>query len=212
MRAACQRLRRIADGPVDENEQMSTRLKLLLISGSLRATSSNTTALLRAADVGAALFTSTLYDGIAELPAFNPDIEELGADDARFPAEARRLRAIVGTADAMLVCIPEYAHAMPGSFKNCLDWLVGGSEFPEIPFGLINVAPHSRFASDQCLETVRTMSAHIVPEACVVIDRHSTPFGANVAELHPVAAAALQSAMTALHHAVLASERRRSRA
>jgi chromate reductase, NAD(P)H dehydrogenase (quinone) len=176
-------------------------LQLLLLSGSLRHTSSNSTALLRAASVGRDLFHATAYTDLSLLPGFNPDIEELGEDSPRFPAEARRLRELVMRADALLVSTPEYAHGLPGAFKNALDWLVGGSGFPGLPCGLVNVSSHSRFASPQFLEIARTMSGIIVADACVVLDRHETPLGARDDELHPGAASVLRQAMEALHAA-----------
>ncbi|MBC7977439.1 MAG: NAD(P)H-dependent oxidoreductase [Myxococcales bacterium] len=43
---------------------------------------------------------------------------------AHQPAPVAALRAQVGAADALAICSPEYAHGMPGSLKNVLDWLV----------------------------------------------------------------------------------------
>ena len=51
------------------------------------------------------------------------------------------LRARIAAADAILFSTPEYAGAMPGSFKNLLDWTVGGVEISEKPVGWINISP-----------------------------------------------------------------------
>lgn len=182
-------------------------LRLLLLSGSLRRMSSNTTALLRAASVARDLFHASSYDELHLLPAFNPDIEELGEAAPAFPAAARRLRAVIQEADALLVSTPEYAHGLPGAFKNALDWLVGGSGFPGLPCGVVNVSPHSRFATPQYLEIARTMSGVIVAEACVELSRHDTPLGASDDELHPDAAHRLRAGMEALHAAARAASR-----
>ena len=159
------------------------------------------TALLRAAGVASDLFHATLYDELQLLPAFNPDIEELGEQAVEFPDAARRLRALVGESDALLVSTPEYAHGLPGSLKNALDWLVGGSQFPGLPCGVVNVSPHSRFAVPQLLETARTMSGVVVADACVTVNRHDTPLGDRDEDLHPDAARTLRRAMEALHAA-----------
>ena len=50
----------------------------------------------------------------------------------------------VSSADAVLFCTPEYAEALPGSFKNLLDWLVGGGELYGMPVSSINVAATGR--------------------------------------------------------------------
>ena len=53
---------------------------------------------------------------MATLPHFNPD-----ADGEPLPAAVANLRAQVAAADAVLFCTPEYAGALPGTFKNLLE-------------------------------------------------------------------------------------------
>ena len=65
-----------------------TALRLLAISGSLRAMSSNTALLRLAAEVAPSDVSITLYDGLATLPHFNPD-DDVGEP----PAVVRRLRS-----------------------------------------------------------------------------------------------------------------------
>lgn len=145
-------------------------LRLVLLSGSLRAGSSNSRVLELAARLSAHRFEASAYTRLALLPPFNPDTEMLGESDPQFPAVVRSLRAEVGRADALLVSTPEYAHGMPGSLKNALDWLVGANGFPQLPVGVINVSPRSQFATPQTIEVMRTMSAEIVEAACLVAD------------------------------------------
>lgn len=187
------------DAPESDTSGSRARPRLLLISGSLRAGSSNALVLDRAAAVSAALFEADFYDDLAALPAFNPDIEELGEAHPRFPASARALRERVANAGALLISTPEYAHGLPGALKNALDWLVGSLTFPGIPFGMINVAAHSQFAAVQLLEIVRTMSANVIADACITLDKNATPLGRTLEEMHPDAARALGDAMAALH-------------
>jgi len=142
----------------------------MLLSGSLRAESSNSRVLELAARLSAHQFDASAYTELALLPAFSPDVEMLGESHPRFPAPVRALRAEVGKADALLVSTPEYAHGMPGSLKNALDWLVGANGFPHLPVGVINVSARSQFATPQVIEVMRTMSAEIVEEACLVAD------------------------------------------
>src|SRR4051794_2580559 len=106
-------------------------MSLLLISGSLREGSTNT-ALLRTAQ--AIDGDPELSARMGELPHFNPD------DDGDLPATVVELRAAVGRVDAILVCTPEYAGALPGSFKNLLEWLVGGGEAYPKPIAWVNVS------------------------------------------------------------------------
>ena len=173
------------------------RLRLLLLSGSLRSDSSNARALELAARLSAHHFSATAYTGLARLPAFNPDVEMLGETDPRFPAAVRALRTEVTRSDALLLSTPEYAHGMPGSLKNALDWLVGGSGFPRLPVGVINVSLRSQFATPQAIEVMRTMSAEIVEAACVTVDTLRADGSAAEQQWHE----RLSRAMEALYEA-----------
>jgi chromate reductase, NAD(P)H dehydrogenase (quinone) len=106
---------------------------VLLISGSLRAGSTNTAAL--RAVVGVEGIDARLFEGLGALPAFDPDL-----DREPLPPAVASLRKQLGEADAVLFCTPEYAGTLPGSFKNLLDWGVGGGELYEKPVGWINVS------------------------------------------------------------------------
>ena len=145
---------------------MKTVYSILAISGSLRARSSNTETLRAAALLAPESLTVSLYSGLAGLPLFNPDLD--GPNDVPDPP-VRELRAQIANADAVLICSPEYAHGVPGALKNALDWLVSGPEIVHKPIGLLNVSPRSMHAYAQLVETLRTMSTVLVPEACQTI-------------------------------------------
>lgn len=139
-------------------------LHILAISGSLRALSSNTSLLRLAADVAPDDVHVELYDGLASLPHFNPD------DDLDVPPPSVvDLRQRVGAADGLLFCSPEYAHGVPGSLKNALDWLVASVELPGKPVASLNASPMATHAQASLLETLTVMSTRIVREACVTI-------------------------------------------
>src|SRR5262245_12108706 len=98
-------------------------MKVLAIAGSLRTTSSNAALLRAAARVAPAGTELAYYDGLAALPHFSPDL-----DVEPIPPPVAALRAQIGAVDALAICSPEYAHGMPGSLKNALDWLVSAFE------------------------------------------------------------------------------------
>src|SRR5215471_687580 len=104
------------------NNQAPT-FRILAISGSLRAVSSNTALLRAAAMLAPAGVEIRVYDGLGDLPHFNPDLE--GAE----PPVVKDFGAQVGAADGIILSTPEYAHGVPGVLKNALDWLVGGFDF-----------------------------------------------------------------------------------
>lgn len=139
-----------------------------MISGSLRTGSTND-AVVRTAEVLAPpSVKASRYTGTAELPHFNPDDDH----DPLHPAVVE-LRSRIEAADAVLFCTPEYAGALPGSFKNLLDWTVGGVEIgskPAIWINASNAGPHGAARAHDSLRAVlgftgadliETLCAHI---------------------------------------------------
>lgn len=138
-------------------------MKIVAISGSLRAHSSNAVLLHAAARVAPAGVDVVMYEGLATLPHFNPDLDAEGAD---VPPPVQELRKLLIAADAILVSCPEYAHGVPGSFKNMLDWLVSTGELVGKPVALLNASPvGGEYAQAALLETLRTMNWRVVEEA-----------------------------------------------
>ena len=142
---------------------MTRRTRILLVSGSPRSGSSNTAALPTIQAVAPELVTAVLYDGLSSLPAFNPD-----DDHEPLPRAAAELRQQIAAADAVVFCTPEYAGSLPGSFKNLLDWTVGGGEMYGKPAAWINVAHPGRGAgAEQSLASVLGyVGAAVIDGAC----------------------------------------------
>jgi len=94
-------------------------MRVLGLSGSLRRDSHNR-ALLRAAAAalppGAQLVE---WDRLADLPAYDEDLETAPAPT---PEPVRALREAIADADALLIATPEYNGSLPGALKNALDW------------------------------------------------------------------------------------------
>ena len=142
---------------------MPAAKRILLVSGSTRGRSTNTAALIAARDGADGRLSAEVYDGLAALPAFNPD-----DDRDPLPPAVARLRCQIADADGVLFCTPEYAGALPGSFKNLLDWTVGGEEMYGKPVAWINVAADGRGEhAHSSLETVLGyLKADIARDAC----------------------------------------------
>lgn len=138
-------------------------MRLFAISGSLRAHSSNTAALKAAAILAPPEVEIVLYDGLGGLPHFNPDL------DTDPPEAVVALRREIGRCDGLIICSPEYAHGVAGSMKNALDWLVSSLEFPGKPVALFNTSPRATHAQAHLRETLRTMSARLVENACIAL-------------------------------------------
>ncbi|OYD67025.1 NADPH-dependent FMN reductase [Rhodococcus sp. OK302] len=141
-------------------------MNILLISGSTRANSTNAAALASIAESAPPSATTTTYRGLSRLPAFNPDDDQDPLHD-----EVRALRQAIRDADAVLFCTPEYAGTLPGSFKNLLDWTVGGTEMNDKPAAWINVAAQGRGqGAVSTLETVLGyVDARLIRPACVAV-------------------------------------------
>ncbi|MFT3866020.1 MAG: NAD(P)H-dependent oxidoreductase [Solirubrobacterales bacterium] len=179
--------------------------KLLLISGSLRGGSTNSATLRTAAALAPAGVEAEIYDGMARLPHFNPDDDP--ADGVGLDPEVAALRAALGKADALLLSTPEYAGALPGSFKNLLDWTVGGGQMSELPVAWINVsgaaAPSGGAdAHDSLRKVLGYTGSRIVEEACLRLPLARGDVGEDGSIAPPEARAAIVGAVGALAGAV----------
>src|ERR1700753_4281292 len=103
-------------------------MRILAISGSLRAISTNAALVRVIVGLAPEGMEITIYDGLGDLPHFNPDI-----DDGDGPSAVRDLRQQLQAADGILICTPEYAFGVPGVLKNALDWLVSTGDLSGKP-------------------------------------------------------------------------------
>lgn len=138
-------------------------MKVLALSGSLRAASINSAFCRAAARLAPAPLELSVYAGLGKLPLFNPDLE---ADP---PRAVREFRAAVEGAGALLIASPEYAHGISGVLKNALDWLVSFEGVIHKPVALVNTSPRARHAHEALREILQTMSARILPEASLTL-------------------------------------------
>lgn len=171
---------------------------LLAISGSLREGSLNTAVFQAARSAAPPGVDVVLYEGLAELPAFNQDLEEGG----HLPSAVRALRAHVAAADGLLICSPEYAHGMPGALKNLLDWLVGSVDFPGKCVTLVAASERSLYAQAQLAEVLRTMNAHLVPDDVVVVPISDRSMDATAIAGDPRLAGILRDLLTRVVRAI----------
>lgn len=98
-------------------------IKILALVGSLRAASINRQIAELAAAVASDGVTVTLFEGLADLPFYNEEIDDAMNADAPPLAPVAALRAAAADADAALVVTPEYNGSIPAVVKNAIDWL-----------------------------------------------------------------------------------------
>ncbi len=143
-------------------------LRLLLVSGSLRGGSTSTAVLRTLAATAPDDVVAVWFAGAADLPHFNPD-----HDQEPFPAPVAELRSAIHRADAIVFSTPEYAGALPGSFKNLLDWCIGDDHPRSIcgkPVAWINPSPRgARDAHESLRKVLSYAGAVVVEDACVEI-------------------------------------------
>jgi len=171
-------------------------LQIVALPGSLRRGSVNR-ALLQAAQLLAPWNTTVrLFDGIGALPLFSPDLE------SAVPPGPAELRSVLVASDAILIACPEYAHGVPGAFKNALDWVVGCADLPSKPVGLLNAALRAEHAQAALAEIIATMNHQLIQEACLRIPI-SKDMDASAIVRDEQLAARLSSALSALAAAAI---------
>ncbi|WP_245300171.1 NADPH-dependent FMN reductase [Methylocystis bryophila] len=183
------------------SRETTARPRLVLISGSLRGGSVNSAVISTAAALAPSEVGTLIYRRMADLPHFNPD-----DDREPLPEPVSDLRRTLNDACAVLVSTPEYAGSLPGSFKNLLDWTVGGASLYERPVGWIN--PSALGGSEDTYRALRIVleraGAEIVAGACKDIPTPRDAIGADGLISCAEIRAEIQSVVAALAERVLA--------
>jgi NAD(P)H-dependent FMN reductase len=150
-----------------------TLVKILALSGSLQATSSNTRFVRAAQQLAPAGTEVVVFDAVDAIPHFNPDIEAEG--DPSVLAPVTELRTRIAEADGVLIASPEYAHEMPGSLKNALDWIVGTGELYGKRVAIVCVSPRPNggvYAREAIERTLGAQGSEIVLSETVGVVKH----------------------------------------
>jgi chromate reductase len=123
-------------------------MHILAISGSTRAASANTALLQALAPCPPPGLSVDVFTGIVDLPIFSPDLEGPPA-----PPVVESFASAVANVDGLIVACPEYVRAIPGGFKNAIDWLVSRNEIIAKPIALI----HASHRGDEVLDQLRAV-------------------------------------------------------
>lgn len=97
-----------------------TRATILAIAGSLRKGSYNRMLLLAAMESAPPGLNILMYEGFADIPVFDEDLE---ASTNGGPLPVKALRRQIASVDGVLIATPEYNQGFPGAVKNLIDWL-----------------------------------------------------------------------------------------
>ncbi|WP_248926863.1 NADPH-dependent FMN reductase [Paenibacillus hamazuiensis] len=174
------------------------KMNVLAVSGSLRSKSSNSALMKAAIRLATEGMEFTVYEGLVDLPHFNPDHDTDGQEP--HPA-VKSWREQLKEADGVLICTPEYANGVPGSLKNALDWIVSSGEFMNKPVAVISASP-TPMGGDRAhaslLLTLNMMNAVIAEGAALTV-----PFiSKKISATGEIADADLERALTALNEAL----------
>jgi NAD(P)H-dependent FMN reductase len=166
------------------------RLKILAISGSLRAGSSNNTIIKAVAAMAPAHIQFTIYEELAQIPPFD--------DSPDTPPAVTSFRRQLQNADGIFICTPEYAFGVSGVLKNALDWTVSSGELVHKPLALVTAATGGEKAHAALLLTFTALSAAIPPGGDLVISYVKSKLDGSSGIKDPATATQLQQVLDAL--------------
>ncbi len=146
--------------------ETSSRKNILAISGSTRSHSTNRNFLRAIAEMTQDTLALTIFEGLSELPHFNPDL-----DDGRTPppASVADFRRQIAEADGVIICTPEYAMGVPGTLKNAIDWTVSSCEFSHKPVALITASSLGEKGHSSLLGTPNIIESRVTDDTQLCI-------------------------------------------
>ena len=94
-------------------------MRILAVSGSLRADSYNTALARAARELAPAGVDIEIFEGLGALPHYDQDLDQ---ETVEAPDAVASLRQQIDEADAILFVTPEYNGSTTGALKNAIDW------------------------------------------------------------------------------------------
>lgn len=134
-------------------------MKVVTLSGSSRSNSSNTR-LLAAIAKRFSKYEFQPYNALDQIPLFRAE-----DDKHPWPIEVVDFRKVVGSADAIIICTPEYIHNLPALLKNAMEWLASSGEFvgkPVLPITYTPNDPRGERAMQSMLWSLEALDARVV--------------------------------------------------
>ena len=142
----------------------NVKKEILAIPGSTRQQSTNHRLIKAMIKLLPADLTVTIFDKLAGLPHFNPD-----NNDDNIAKEVADFRALLNRSAGVIICTPEYAHGVPGTLKNAIDWTVSTGEFSQKPTILITASTDGTYGHQAMLETLRVLEAKNIDQLQLLV-------------------------------------------
>ncbi|MEU6223171.1 NAD(P)H-dependent oxidoreductase [Streptomyces sp. NPDC047042] len=169
-------------------------VRILALVGSLRAGSHNRQLAEAAAKHAPEGAEVVLFEGLADVPFYNEDIDVEG----NVPAAAVALREAAASADALLLFSPEYNGTVTAVLKNAIDWLsrpYGAGALTDKPVAVVGTA-YGQFggvwAQDETRKAVGIAGAKVLEGVKLSIPGSVVRF----AETHPADDAEVAAQLT----------------
>ncbi|MBC9727604.1 NAD(P)H-dependent oxidoreductase [Streptomyces sp. TRM68367] len=169
-------------------------VRILALVGSLRAGSHNRQLAEAAVKLAPESAEVNLFEGLAEVPFYNEDIDVEG----NVPAAAAKLREAAAGADALLLFTPEYNGTIPAVLKNAIDWLsrpFGAGALTGKPVAVVGTAFGQYggvWAQDETRKSLGVAGAKVLEDIKLSIPGSMTRF----AETHPADDAEVAAQLT----------------
>ncbi len=143
---------------------MINRKKILAICGSTKTNSTNELILRQIAKLYGESFDFEIHLNIADLPHFNPDL-----DNDEVPDSVKEFREYIEKADGVIISTPEYVFSLPGSLKNAIEWTVSTTIFFDKPTAFIIAAASGEKAFDSLELILQTIGANVSEHSKLII-------------------------------------------
>jgi len=117
--------------------------------------------------------------------------------DRLLPESVVALRSLARAADGLLIASPEYAHEMPGSLKNALDWLVASGELYGKTAAVLCASPspeRGKYVREALQRTLEAQGVRVVLSTTIAMRRSSD----GTSTVDPVVAGIVERALQAL--------------
>ncbi|MFI2433273.1 NADPH-dependent FMN reductase [Streptomyces sp. NPDC018693] len=169
-------------------------VRILALVGSLRAGSHNRQLAETAVKLAPEGVEVVLFEGLADIPFYNEDIDIAGA----VPAAAAKLREATAGADAVLLFTPEHNGTIPAVLKNAIDWLsrpYGASAISGKPVAVVGTALGQYggvWAQDEARKSVGIAGGKVIEDIKLSIPSSMNRF----AETHPADDAEVTAQLT----------------
>lgn len=108
-------------------------MRILGVSGSLRAASTNRGLLRAAQELAPSVVQIEIFD-LRAIPPYDGDVEAAGD-----PEPVAAWKSAIREADALLIATPEYNRGVPGVLKNAIDWASRPALAPPVAGKLVGI-------------------------------------------------------------------------